>query len=302
MKRLWARFKDWYFQEREWCFDTRWFYLRVVKETTWRHKSRSERFREVYWRVYFRPGGDDHARYESDLPRFENQTLWGGKHCFVRLSMDPYGGENVATVGFGIPGFATWFSLEHRPIQKRLGDWFKNRYKGDKSDRGVYVGEGREIGFSVHDWTFRWDFWMPIHSGRSDDPWYRRGHVGADQIADIFLGRERREDVVVREEARTLELPEGTYPVKVKLTELQFKRPRWPMPRVVPRTELDFNEKPVPIPGKGENSYDCDEDATYSSSCHGHDVDKALAEFKEHTLKTRERRGGKNWRPEACRA
>lgn len=293
MKKLWSQLKDWYFQEWERSFDTRWFYLRVVKEITWRHKSRSERFREVYWRTYLNLGGDDDARYEGNLPKFENQTLWGGRHCFVRLEIDP-NGDRLATLGFGIPGFATWFGFDHRPTNKKTWNWFWNRYLGDNNDRGFYRGEGRDTSISVHGGSIWWSVWMPNHSGKSQEPWWRRGNFGLDDVATFLLGRERHSEKVLSETVRVLELPEGSYPVTVQVIKHQKHRSRWPWPtKTWHRVDMDTKTNPIPIPGKWS-----DKDATYSMSVGGTDIDQAMADFHADILATREKRGGKDWLPE----
>lgn len=62
----------------------------------------------------------------------------------------------------------------------------------------------------------------------------------------------------------------------------------------------------VPVEGKGENSWDCDEDATYSMYFPGQPINKkviscydAALYFWHSMMKSRERRGSEKWLPEA---
>lgn len=51
----------------------------------------------------------------------------------------------------------------------------------------------------------------------------------------------------------------------------------------------------IPIPGKGENSWDCDDDAIYGFGAA--DLDGAIAHIVEQVRKERLRLGGHEWRP-----
>jgi hypothetical protein len=68
----------------------------------------------------------------------------------------------------------------------------------------------------------------------------------------------------------------------------------WPLTH---RSALVESETGVPVPGKGENSWDCGEDALYSLSTTAATIDEAIEKFKASVMKTRERYGGKDWMP-----
>jgi hypothetical protein len=67
------------------------------------------------------------------------------------------------------------------------------------------------------------------------------------------------------------------------------------------RANLDI-ERGVPTPGKGENSWDCGQDATYGLTCPASTVEEALASLRASVMRDRERYGGKDWKPEAVAA
>jgi hypothetical protein len=96
----------------------------------------------------------------------------------------------------------------------------------------------------------------------------------------------------------SVSMPEGNYPCIVKLTEDTWTRPRFPLTRKLVRRATVDMLVPVPIPGKGENSYDLDEDATYSMTCSARSVSQAVIAVAESSMRDRERRASRNWRSE----
>lgn len=119
--------------------------------------------------------------------------------------------------------------------------------------------------------------------------------------SDLLLGSRDFAREILAEGTTTLRMPEGTYACKYAIERCTWTRPRWPwwpFTRTRERAEIDF-DPPVGIPGKGENAYDCDDDATYSlsTSLKGGDIRATLEEFALDTLRTRMQRGGLDWRP-----
>lgn len=130
-------------------------------------------------------------------------------------------------------------------------------------------------------WNYRdWLFGKPIYSES-------RHH-------DYVIGQPRSEYF--------MEMPEGKYKMSMDFYTSYWHRPRSPFVRAIERVKIT-PEKPVPIPGKGESSWDLDEDATYSSTMpvNGRSTEQLIADFKESTMKRRERYGGKNWLPEGAK-
>jgi hypothetical protein len=58
---------------------------------------------------------------------------------------------------------------------------------------------------------------------------------------------------------------------------------------------------PVPFPGKGENSWDCGEDATHGYYGPAASIEDAVGNLVTSTLKRRRKYGGRDWKPEAVR-
>ena len=95
-----------------------------------------------------------------------------------------------------------------------------------------------------------------------------------------------------------MKMPEGDYEMTLEYYTSYWHRPRSPFTRKLERVEIT-PKKPVPIPGKGENSWDLDEDATYSSTMpvNGRTPEELIADFKQSNMARRNRYGGNNWLP-----
>jgi hypothetical protein len=82
-------------------------------------------------------------------------------------------------------------------------------------------------------------------------------------LTDALFGRPKHSLEVLSEQDITM--PEGKYPAHVKRERRTWKRPRWFTPLVREYWDVDV-EGGIPVPGKGENSWDCDDDAIFASS------------------------------------
>lgn len=178
--------------------------------------------------------------------------------------------------------FSVWLSLTRC-------DWVK--YLPGVKWSGKYGSGEREINLRVHSWAFWWNLWT--YPGESYDRW----NEGCFHIDDFFLGRNEHSESPREHYDTFLEMPEGAYPVTVELYTSTWTRKRCPwIRRSVRRAKIEI-EGGVPVPGKGENSYDCDDDAIFSSTAPAASVDEALRALKESVLHDRCRHGGDGWEP-----
>ena len=152
----------------------------------------------------------------------------------------------------------------------------------------------RQVRVSFHEAVLYWNVWTHPGEWHSSTPRWRDGSL---DFADVLLGRrvvEERE--LERAEKVEIPMPEGIYLATVRLEHVETKRPRWfgssfRCARVDPET-------PIPVPGKGENAWDCGEDALYSSSVPDvRTVPEAVGRVVASVLRSRERHGGRGWRP-----
>jgi hypothetical protein len=223
----------------------------------------------------------------------------------------------------------------HGPNHKEIGvEWvfsLKPRYIGAKVERGApgcehdfaltlhfvffslylhtsaimpawWLVEGyaeREYGltYSFEGDLLSWDWHAKVWESSSRDPWWM--HKGWF-LRDVIFGDADYTSRELKKEIVEIPMPEGSYRGTVALSLAGWKRPRWPWVKEILRAEIDVPGG-IPVPGKGENAWDCDEDAIYSLTTQASTVPEAIAAIVESALKTRRRYGGKDWQPQAKR-
>jgi hypothetical protein len=163
--------------------------------------------------------------------------------------------------------------------------------------RGEYSFTSRRFGFEIIDGD-----WVRIFIGRRDADWSVKasGWEISVRVLDVLLGRSVfREGPSELHDNVLIPMPERSYPARIRLHEDSWKRPRWPWARYLRRASIDFIEEGgnVPVPGKGENAWDCGIDGIYGMTCPARDVAAAVGAVVESAYRTRIRHGGTDWRP-----
>lgn len=213
---------------------------------------------------------------------------WGFWRPRLSIGLDLATHEYALSWNFCIGLANLYFHLEHWPLQR----WLSNKIKRPDEK----YGNGREIGVSVFDGAVMIDLWNdPMEHRRNDPRWWHIYLVPKD----LLLGRAQYSEEGTPKIARVeVPMPERNYPATVKLYVAQWKRSRWPWPQRLMRADIT-PDTPIPFPGKGENSWDCGEDATYSLCCMAHNEHEAVSTLVASVLRSRYKYGGKNWRPAA---
>jgi hypothetical protein len=119
-------------------------------------------------------------------------------------------------------------------------------------------------------------------------------------LNDVFFGRTTMHEQVIDTRPVVVHMPEGGYRATCKLTLSTWTRPRWPGKVWHQRkgASLDMDEgQQIPIPGKGENSWDCDDDALFGLSTSAETVEEAIAKMRTSALTTRNKRASAYWKP-----
>lgn len=156
-----------------------------------------------------------------------------------------------------------------------------------------YFDLEREISLRIFGGKLWWWLWMPIDEWHRDDPRWRRGSWSP---LDTLLGREKYSEVEIAAGTIDIPMPERAYPATYKVYAAQWKRPRWPFAKR--STRFDFKmADPIPEPGKGENSWDMGDNATYEVSLHGKSLDEAVKRVRDSIMRQRSQYGGPNWQP-----
>ena len=188
----------------------------------------------------------------------------------------------------GLPPVSLWFSFR----VKRWNDfYFKHDWKA--------------LGFRIHNWAIWCDFWADESESRNYGSWFSKYRRRWNwHPIDTFLGRaEHSEERTYPTEDIIVAMPEGNYRGKAVRKVEAWKRKRWPFwpsAQRIARYHVDM-EEPIPFPGKGENSWDCGQDALYGSTFPAETMQEAIASVTQSVLDSRYKYGGKNWKPEATR-
>lgn len=200
-------------------------------------------------------------------------NLWG---AYVRMNR----GEICAFVGLGASAHLT---LESPMLRRRLGDLLRlSRY------------DDRELSLRFFDKAVWWKVWSDSHGWTSDTPRWRDGSW---HPLDTIFGKTTYVTELVERADMLVPMPEKSYRGHVEIRRDSWRRPRWPFARVVYRAHIDMTD-PVPVPGKGENSWDLGQDAIYGMTVPARTVADAIAAVVKSAMRDRIRRAGQNWVPE----
>lgn len=182
------------------------------------------------------------------------------------------------------PLFGLYFSLSRLLPYKWTHDW-----------KWYDHGWGRETGISIHDGTV----WFNIFSdqtGWSDQKRWQEFNFG---YVDFLLGRSQTSTEQIDAGEIVIAFPEGNYIVKYKQELRYWWRPRWPFGRTARILfDLDMEDNPIPVPGKGENSWDIGEDAIWSTGTSADTLAEAVGRLTQSVYRDRIKYGGVGWRPE----
>lgn len=205
--------------------------------------------------------------------------------------------------------FAFWVHV-HGGIAARIATWLLPKLARDQRPR--YPGEelpirdysDREINVYWFEGALWWRFWTdPMGGWSSSWPWWRRKlQQGSFHPVDFLLGSTKLTEREISRQDVLIPMPERSYQATVIIEERTWRRPRWPFPwhRHL-GADVKMYQDPIPHPGKGENSWDCGEDAAYSFPIPRQRFSDAVSYAIGHVvagqLDTRARRGGRDWRP-----
>lgn len=170
----------------------------------------------------------------------------------------------------------------------------------------------RELSIRIHGGGLWWDFWVSEEwSSWTKNKTWRKGSF---QYMDKLKGKHKYEREEVDRRQFLLPFLEGIYNVEVIQWARTDSYPRWPTRRMTTwearagyyDEKGEWKDKPIPVEGKGENSWDCDEDATWSMSFPGPPYNRevntpylAALYFWHSMMKSREQRGSAKWIPKS---
>lgn len=220
------------------------------------------------WRIWW-----GHFHVEFTLFRDAEHTM-----LMFRQNLD---GEPQRMISIGIKWlFCLWFG------------W--SGIKLGIKDVGI-EGMSRAIGIRIFDGKLWFDFWGDPDGWGPRREWCIHPIQG---LLDLLFGKTRFSKISEPVRERWLHLPEGYVSADVTRYQITWKRPRLPFAhKKFWRVDIE-PVFPIPIPGKGESSWDLDDDAIYEQSIPIYDISAAMDKFVEDVIKRRLRYGGYGWRPD----
>lgn len=228
-----------------------------VEKGFWSHSSREKG--SWRWWLHRKSHGDDilsvNLSWKSDL-----KGIWLARSD---------GGRWHTAIAIGV----LYASVAWRPTWAKYGGY----------------GSGRELALSFHDWAVWWKVWVDPDSWESSRPRWRDGNL---HPIDALFGRQGCTRKVIEERDVLVPMPEKSYPAKAQLIEFTWKRPRSPFSKTMLRVNLDIPGG-IPHAGKGENSWDCGDDATFgltTGECRT--IAEGVGKLVGSCLETRVRYGG----------
>lgn len=225
------------------------------------------------------------TRYSHDETR---SWLWFDRNCitFERGRNKTYwttvgpspGGEEHHALMFSLrlPWlFYAYLSFDFRWLRKTLP---RSRWWG-----------GYETSLSIRDKYINLQFFYD--EGIAGD---LSGFSKMINVPRVLFGQDKYTTRDISITSAFVDLPEGKYPVTVRIFESTWKRTRWPWPTRMIRADVEPVDQEHGIPshaGKGENSWDQDDDALFGMTCQAKTVEEAVEAVEQSILRDRARYG-----------
>ena len=229
----------------------------------WQNLNRDKRDKVKGWpwegRCWFYPLKD---RIERLV--FEFDWYFGRPHGGGAIEFSCRG--NRLQFQFSIGVISLWFSAES----------YKWRFKD------------REVSIKVHDNALWWNFWTPGWGWSRETPKYRNGCFHVDDFLFGKMNYHMENEKVYKD--MVIPMPEGAYPCTIKMYTGVWKRPRWFAERIE-KADVTMH-RTIPHAGKGENAWDCGEDALYGWNGRANNIEDAIAEVVRDVLRDRRRYNG----------
>jgi len=189
--------------------------------------------------------------------------------------------ENTIHWSAAVPGVSLHVGVDSVPLSR-----FISKHWGT----GEYPFLHRSFRFYIHDWGVWLTLWEDENQSRWSDPWWQRIHHFS--IPDFFLGKSQYSNVEIETFQDVLiPMPEGSFRATMTYEISTWKRPRWkPVIRKFTRIRIELDAPK--FPGKGENSWDCGDDAIWEMSVEGHSLPKAIGGYVQQVMEYRLKRQG----------
>lgn len=183
----------------------------------------------------------------------------------------------------------------------RLGAWYFNGagplFKPMAWVQGKAFPRERELSLRMHYGLICWNLWTAT-MGRNAKARWRERCWNWQRFIGWMPQHVRWETLEV---VRTVvPMPEGTYDATVEIQRGTWRRRRLfsLMPKVHRFSYEITPDEPIPVPGKGENSWDCGDDHIHGQSGPGRTMHEAVSGLVDSAYRQRTQYGGgPTWQP-----
>lgn len=205
--------------------------------------------------------------------------------CCISLELDDLH-ETEVVLHLALPPVSVWFGFSG-PLPKLIFRLMRMDYAGMEARGGGINDCQREFQISIHHSTLYWKFFDRVGEWNSTDPWWMSASFDMQRFV---MGAQ----ILIRETIQTAQvevpMPEGTYAATATLERVTVPKRLW-TDDVFTVVKLDVPVG-IPVPGKGENSWDCGPDATFGRTGPATTIEEAIAGLVESILSTRKQRCG----------
>ncbi len=213
----------------------------------------------------------------GDEPQLHFQLVAPGKGISFTIELNHYGDTAIGG-RIGLFFFTLYWGIDWRPLY-RLLEKFTRR-------RDQKYTNGRTMGFSIDSQCMYLELWNDPMEHRGRDPkWWRMSTYWHD-----ITGRPKYHEKTLEEREVMIPMPEKSYPATAILKLVWWSRPFLPT-KFMKRVEIKIPEG-IPFPGKGENSWDCGDDAAYGMTTESNSIAFGVGKLVGSVLHDRIRYGG----------
>lgn len=236
----------------------------------------------------------NYAKEEKPNSWINSRWIWfignGNKTVSLQITSTPYFGWGFEIDGSnGEVSIDFWFILKfYLSFEMIFPEWIYSKeynqfadkdekpnsnklLKGRKRTKakGWIRTARRETSLRFHNYSAWWGIWRDTNGWSSDVPKWRSGSLN---FVKMLKGKDRVTKTTINKHIDEIQMPEGKYLCRVSLFQFDKRYQRWKSEKWH-RYELEFGYEdqngewvstPVVHWGKGENSWDCGMDGTYS--------------------------------------
>lgn len=214
-------------------------------------------------------------------PQFHCEWVIPGRDLSLEISLND--GDDAIGGKIGMYLFTIYWSIEWHFLYRLLKPLTRRRDQ-------KYTN-GRRIGFYLSEGYLSLMLWHDPMESRSSDPWWWHKFI---DLRNLFLGKSTYNEEILEERDVLIPMPEKTYEAHAKLYISTWTRPRW-FSKSIKRVSIDIPGG-IPVPGKGENSWDCGDDAHHGMTCAANSIAHGVGQLVGGALHERVRHGGwNNW-------